>query len=71
MLNRSGGDEAVVRYEDADFTILKPGRFVRCAVTNQPIPLDELRYWSVDRQEAYVGAEVALQRWRWTDGKRS
>ncbi len=74
MLNRAqppGGDEAVVRYEDADFTMLKPGRFVRCAVTGQPIPIDELRYWSVDRQEAYVSAEVALQRWRATDGARA
>lgn len=69
MLNRTqGGEEAVVRYEDSDFTVLKNGRFVRCAVTNQPIPLDELRYWNVDRQEAYVSAEIALQRWRELNG---
>jgi len=71
MLNRAqppGGDEAVVRYEDSDYTVLKPGRFVRCAVTLQPIALDDLRYWSVDRQEAYFSAEIALQRWRDTEG---
>jgi len=72
MLNRAqppGGDEAVVRYEDSDFTILRPGRFVRCAVTNQPIAIEDLRYWSVERQEAYASAEIALRRWRDTDGK--
>ncbi|MFZ4604123.1 MAG: DUF2093 domain-containing protein [Caulobacterales bacterium] len=73
MLNRAqppGGDEAVVRYEDSDFTMLKSGRYVRCAVTGAPIPIEELRYWSVDRQEAYASADIALQRWRMTDGTR-
>ncbi|MGI9511433.1 MAG: DUF2093 domain-containing protein, partial [Anderseniella sp.] len=36
--------------------------FVRCAVTNQAIRLDDLRYWSVDRQEAYASADIAMQR---------
>ncbi|HEX7789463.1 MAG TPA: DUF2093 domain-containing protein, partial [Afipia sp.] len=26
------------------------------------IPLDELKYWSVDRQEAYATPEAVLQR---------
>ena len=43
--------EAVVRYLDGDYVVLKPGSFVRCAITQKPIPLDELFYWSVDRQE--------------------
>ena len=34
--------------------------FVRCAETRVEIPLDELRYWSVDRQEAYVDAAASL-----------
>lgn len=58
---RSGG-EARLRYRDGDYDILSPGGFVRCAVTGQPIPLDELRYWNVDRQEAYVDAAAALKR---------
>ncbi|MEE4210507.1 MAG: DUF2093 domain-containing protein [Parvularcula sp.] len=53
------GTEAEIRFLDADFEILRNGRFVRCAVTGQPIPLNELRYWSVDRQEAYANAAVA------------
>jgi hypothetical protein len=66
MLNRwpSEGDIAVVRYEDAEYTVIRQGRFVRCAVTNGLIPLETLRYWSVDHQEAYRGPNEALARWR-------
>ncbi|MBZ0228792.1 MAG: DUF2093 domain-containing protein [Bauldia sp.] len=56
------GGEARVRYLDGDFQVVMPGRFVRCAVTGAEIPLDELKYWSVTRQEAYVDATAALKR---------
>ncbi|QRG04515.1 DUF2093 domain-containing protein [Xanthobacter dioxanivorans] len=56
--------EAEVRYLDGEFRILRPGSFVRCAVTGQTIPLDELRYWSVDLQEAYLDPEAVLTRVR-------
>ena len=56
------GGEAKIRFLDADFQVLRPGAFVRCAVTGQPIPMSELRYWSVDRQEAYVDAAASLER---------
>lgn len=70
MLNRSGdGAEAHVRYEDAEYTVLRPGSFVRCAVSGAAIPLEELRYWSVDRQEAYRSAAEATQRWRELAGR--
>jgi len=55
----TGGSEAVLRYLDADFEVKRPGRFVRCAVTDAAIPLNTLRYWSVDRQEAYADAAAA------------
>lgn len=54
--------EAVVEYLDGDFRVVKPGAFVRCAVTRQQIPVDELRYWDVDLQEAYATREAALER---------
>ena len=54
--------EARVRYLDGDFQILSPGTFVRCAVTGQSILLDELKYWSVERQEPYLDAAAALKR---------
>jgi hypothetical protein len=54
--------EAKVEYLDGDFRIVCPGAFVRCAVTGQPIPLEELRYWSVDRQEAYATPAASMTR---------
>ncbi len=65
MMNRfegPGGREAGVRYLDGDFQVTSPGAFVRCAVTHESIPLDELRYWSVALQEAYISPEAVLQR---------
>jgi hypothetical protein len=58
----SGSGEARVRYLDADFQVISPGSFVRCAVTGDAIPIDELKYWSVQRQEAYRDAAASLQR---------
>jgi hypothetical protein len=54
--------EAHVQYLDGDFRVIRPGAFVRCAVTGAPIPLDELRYWSVDLQEAYSEPDAVLAR---------
>ena len=53
--------EAKLRYLDADFVVTKPGNFVRCAITGKPIPVDDLKYWSVDRQEPYVDASAAFE----------
>lgn len=57
-----GGQEAVLDYSDGEFVILKQGTFVRCAVTGARIPLEELRYWSVDRNEAYSSPQAVLER---------
>ena len=46
--------EAEVKYLDGDFRVVQPGAYVRCAVTSVPIPLEELKYWSVAPQEAYA-----------------
>ncbi len=53
--------EAVIRYLDADYVVLKPGSFVRCAITGKAIPIEELIYWTVDRQEPYADAAAAYQ----------
>ena len=55
--------EAKIRYLDGEFQILNAGDFVRCAVTGQAITLEDLRYWNVDRQEAYASAEISLERY--------
>ncbi|MEO3998224.1 DUF2093 domain-containing protein [Mesorhizobium sp. CAU 1732] len=57
-----GGREARIRYLDGDFQVMTPGAFVRCAVTGDTIPLDELKYWSVARQEPYASANASLSR---------
>jgi hypothetical protein len=31
-------------------------------VTGEPIALEELRYWSAERQEAYANPEIATRR---------
>ena len=73
MLKRDepAGDLARVRYGDAEFTVLAPGRFVRCAVSGALIPLDELRYWNVELQEAYRSAVEATARWRELNEKKA
>ena len=58
----TAASEAVLKYLDADYQVIRHGQFVRCAVTGKPIKLEELRYWSVERQEAYTSAKEAMQR---------
>lgn len=53
--------EAKLHYMDGTFRLLAVGDHVRCAVTGTIIPLEELRYWSVARQEAYVDAAASLE----------
>ncbi len=53
---------AQLHYGDGDYVVLKPGRFVICAVTGRQIPLDALRYWSIDLQEPYVGPAELMER---------
>lgn len=53
---------ATLHYGEGEFAVLKPGRFVLCAVTGKAIPLEALRYWSHNLQEAYAGPAEAFQR---------
>eukprot|EP01037_Dinobryon_pediforme_P008999 gene8998-biopygen5412 len=57
----TSASEAVVEFLDGDFRILRPGAFIRCAVTGFPIPLEELHYWDVDTQDAYASPEARLK----------
>lgn len=57
-------DLAVVHYGDGEMTVIKPGRFVVCAVSGKRITLESLRYWNPVLQEAYAGPAEALARWR-------
>jgi hypothetical protein len=61
MLMSGGAREAKIHYLDGTFRMLSAGDHVRCAITGAVISLDELRYWSVERQEAYVDAAASLE----------
>lgn len=54
--------KATLHYGDGEYAVLRPGRFVSCAVSGRSIPLEILRYWSVTHQEAYAGPGEAFQR---------
>jgi hypothetical protein len=60
MLMTQSGRLARLHYLSGTFRVLSHGDHVLCAVTRQPIPLAELRYWSVERQEAYISAAASL-----------
>ncbi len=54
--------QAELEYLDGEYRVVKPGSYVVCAVTGVHIPIEALRYWSVDLQEAYATAAVAMKR---------
>jgi hypothetical protein len=62
MLMSTSEQAAKLYYGPASFRVLRPGQHVHCAVTGEVIPLEELRYWSAERQEAYASAEIATRR---------
>ena len=55
------GKEAQLRYLDGDYQIVHGGTFVTCAVTGRPIALEDLKYWSVARQEPYIDAAASYE----------
>jgi hypothetical protein len=59
---------AQLEYLDGEYHVVKAGSFVLCAVTGVQIPLEALRYWNVDLQEAYANPAVALKRFQETSG---
>ena len=61
MLMSGSGKMARVHYLAGTFRLLSDGDHVICAVTGERIPLHELRYWSVERQEPYIDAEASLK----------
>lgn len=61
MLMSNSGGAARIHYLPGTFRILSAGNHVLCAVSGQAIALEDLRYWSVERQEPYASAEIALK----------
>ncbi len=59
MLMSNTDRPARLHYMANGFRVLAPGDHVVCAVSGERIALEELRYWSVVRQEAYASPEIA------------
>ncbi len=62
MLMNSSDRPAKLLFGPNGFRMLSAGTYVNCAVTGEAIALEELRYWSADRQEPYASAEIATRR---------
>ena len=59
MMNRN--KPAKLHYMANGFRMLSSGDHVVCAISGELISLDELRYWSVARQEPYASAEISVK----------
>ena len=64
MLMSASDRPATLFYQSSSFRVITPGKFVVCAVSGIKIPLEALRYWSAEKQEAYAGPAEALARWK-------
>lgn len=61
MLMSNRNRLAKLQYLPGTFRMISAGDHVICAVTGVEIALEDLRYWSVERQEAYASAELSVQ----------
>lgn len=61
MLMNNTARPARLHYLANGFRVLVPGDHVLCGATGERIPLEELRYWSVERQQPFATAEVATR----------
>jgi len=62
MLMSPSDEPATLIYGPNGFRVVRPGNYVLCAVTGEPIALEELIYWSVERQEPYSSCEASTRR---------
>lgn len=62
MLMSSADRVATLFYQANGFRVISPGTHVLCGASGEPVPLEALRYWSVERQEAYASAALATAR---------
>lgn len=61
MLMSNRDRPARLHYMANGFRLLSPGDHVLCAETGQKIDLEDLRYWSVERQEPYATCEISVR----------
>lgn len=61
MLMSNTDRPARLHYMANGFRVLSTGDHVVCAVSGERIALEDLRYWSVARQEPYATPELAMK----------
>ena len=61
MLMSNRDRPARLHYMPYRFRVLQTGDHVVCAVSGQKISLEDLRYWSIARQEPYASAEISAR----------
>ena len=54
---------AKLKYMPNNFQIIEEGDYVICAISKKIIPLENLNYWNVEKQEAYFSyVEASIKR---------
>ena len=61
MLMSNTDRPARLHYMANGFRVLSTGDHVVCAISGQRVALEELRYWSVARQEPYADAVSSFE----------
>jgi|TARA_B100001113_G_scaffold343515_1_gene330885 hypothetical protein len=63
-MNKNLNELAEVVLEHGQFKFTKLGDYVECSISNQKIPIEELKYWNVDLQEVYASPDIAMKRYK-------
>jgi len=61
MLMSNSDRPARLHFMANGFRVLATGDHVVCALSGERIALEDLRYWSVARQEPYASPQLAMQ----------
>ena len=63
-MNKNLNELAEIVLEHGQFKFAKLGDYVECSISNQKIPIEELKYWNVDLQEVYASPGIAMKRYK-------
>ena len=56
--------KAKLNYKHNSFDVIEDGTFVVCAISGKEIKLEDLNYWNVELQEAYLSPKEANHRYK-------
>lgn len=61
LMSHSERPPARLHYMAYSFRVLTAGDHVLCAISGARIPLEDLRYWNIARQEPYATAALSVE----------